>query len=130
MDHGSLTLDVRPERWAVCRLSAEEDIPAWATAGAVWSVTRRDDELSVVVDQTVVPADVTAERDWAGLVVRGPLDFSLTGILARLATGLAEAAVPIFALSTHDTDLVLVPSRLLPTAVAALRADGHEVHEA
>jgi uncharacterized protein len=70
---------------------------------------------------------VECERGWRALVVRGPLDFALTGVLASLATPLAEAGVSIFALSTYDTDYVLVREAQLRDAVAALAAAGNDV---
>jgi hypothetical protein len=76
-----------------------------------------------------VPGDVQAERGWRALVVAGPLDLALTGILAGIAAALAAADVAIFALATYDTDYVLVRSARLGDAVAALRAAGYDVTE-
>jgi hypothetical protein len=70
---------------------------------------------------------VLAERGWRCLQVAGPLDFSLTGVLASLASCLAEAKVSIFAISTYDTDYLLVQAEDLETAIRALRAAGHEI---
>ena len=74
-----------------------------------------------------VPADVTADRGWRALELDGTQDLTLTGVLASLAGPLAEAGVPIFALATYDTDVVLVPGARLADAAAALRAEGHAV---
>lgn len=90
-------------------------------------MTRTADELSVVCAGANVPAAVQAERDWCVLKVRGPLDFAQTGVLARLAAPLAAAGVPIFVLSTFDTDYLLVRAARLVDALAALRDAGHEV---
>ena len=90
---------------------------------------RTPDELSVVCAADAVPAGVRAERGWKALAVDGPLAFELTGILAGLTGVLARAGVPLFALSTHDTDLLLVREADLERAVAALRAAGHEVRD-
>ena len=73
------------------------------------------------------PAGATVERGWRALGVLGPLDFGLTGILASIAAPLAAAGVSIFAISTYDTDYVLVRETALATAVDALRAAGHEL---
>jgi hypothetical protein len=70
---------------------------------------------------------VKAEPGWRALKLRGPFPFSATGILASVLSPLAEAEVPIFAVSTFDTDYVLVPEARLEKAVAALRAAGHTV---
>ncbi len=113
---------------AICRLDAADAVPAWALAGnGLASVTRLEDELSVVCPVDQVPAGVTADRGWRGLVVAGPLDLELTGILSSLARPLAEAGVPIFAVATHDTDVILVRGAHVERAVAALSAAGHRV---
>lgn len=80
----------------------------------------------------VCPADqapdgIRAQAGWACLQLAGPFDFALTGILASFLQPLAEAAVPIFALSTFDTDWVLIPEPHLARALDALRAAGHDL---
>lgn len=122
-----MTLDVLPGRLAVCRLAPDAALAPWMGEGALSSVTRTDAELSVVCDETRVPDGVTAEGGWRALRVRGPLAFDLTGILAALSAPLAEAGVPIFAVSTFDTDVLLVKAGRLADAAAALHAAGHEV---
>lgn len=124
-----LALSILPESFAVARLGASAPVPPWAGAGGLLSVTRTEDELSIVCGEDAVPAEATASRGWRAMRVAGPLDFALTGILASLAAPLAEAGVPIFALSTHDTDYVLVPEDKLPRAVDALTAAGHRFFE-
>jgi len=124
-----LTLQLGARRVAVCRLDADAAVPDWfATAGTPCALVRTGDELSLVAPQDAVPDDVLAERDWAVLTVEGPLDLALTGILATLSGVLARAGVPIFALSTFDSDLLLVPDGRRGAAIAALRRAGHEVH--
>ena len=124
MNRTGLTLRVLPGRLAVCRLPPDAALPAWAQAGALVAVTRTAGELSVVCGEDAVPAGVQSERGWRALAVVGPLDFALTGILAALAGPLAEAGIAIFALSTYDTDHVLVKERTLDQAVAVLRQAG------
>lgn len=122
-----MKLTVQPEILAVCRLGPTDAIPPWATAGGFFSVTRTRDELSIVCEEARVPADVKAERGWRTLKVEGPLDFSLTGILAGLSGTLAAAGVSLFAVSTFDTDYLLVREAALGRAVEALRANHHDV---
>ena len=122
-----LPLRVLPARLAVCFLPPEAPLPDWATRGTFHSVTRTDDELSVVCDYTAIPPNVVHEGPWACLQVDGPLDFSLTGVLASLAAPLAGAGISIFAVSTYRTDYVLVPERDLNAALQALSAAGHTV---
>jgi hypothetical protein len=95
--------------------------------GALHAVVRTPRELTVVCDAARVPADVSAERGWRAPEVEGPLDLDLTGVLAAIAGPLARAGVAIFAVSTFDTDYVLVRAERLDVAVAALREAGHTV---
>jgi hypothetical protein len=122
-----LDLELLPSSFAVCRLPAGSSTPEWA-AGELCSVTHTADELSVVCPQSLVPETVRREGGWRCLKVWGPLAFELTGVLASLASPLAAAAVPIFALSTFDTDYLLVPGDQLETALSALGAAGHRLH--
>ena len=126
----SYRLSVLPGRLAVCRLDAHAAMPDWADRGAFCSVTRTDQALTVMCDQRGVPAGVKREGDWVGLRVEGPLDFSLIGVLASLATLLAEAGVALLATSTFDTDYLFVQAADLPKAIAALRNGGHTVDDA
>lgn len=124
-----LRLYVLAERLAVCRLDPASEIPAWAARAGCFFVTRAPGELSVVCPEASAPPGVRSETGWRALGVEGPLGFSLTGVLASLATPLAEAGVSIFAVSTHDTDYVLIKEESLETAVAALRGAGHKIRD-
>ncbi len=127
-----MELDLHATLLAVCRLPAEGVVPSWAdqVLQPLVSITRTAVELSVVVPQSVVPSGVQAASGWRALSVRGPLPFHLTGILVSLAAPLAEAGVPVFALSTHDTDWLLVGHDRVGEACAALEDAGHRIHDA
>jgi hypothetical protein len=127
MTEHRLTLSVLPEELAVCRLDGDADIPPWALGSSFCSITRTADELSIVVRETIVPEGIQTERGWRALEVAGPLHFSMTGVLASLAVPLAEAGIPIFALSTFQTDYVLVNEENLKPAIDTLRLSGHTV---
>ena len=119
-----LTLSLLPETLAVVRLPAGTAVPGWVD----WSdpfvtVSRTRDELSVACAEARVPADAKAERGWRAFKVEGPLDFALTGILARLAVPLAEAGISIFAISTYDTDYLLVRAAEMEAATAVLQRE-------
>jgi hypothetical protein len=124
----SLNLELIPGTHSICRLSADTAVPAWALApGQLASITRSRDELSIVCAEGLVPPGIRVEKGFRILKVKGTLDFSLTGILASIAVPLAHAKVSIFAISTYDTDYVLVPESKLEDAIKTLRAAGHEV---
>ncbi len=121
-----MQLALLPYSIAIARLSPGQEIPQWAwESKAFLSVTYTTDELSIVCPGSSVPADVRCEKGWVAIKVRGPLDFSLTGILAALASPLAADGIPIFALSTFDTDYVLVKEQDLLRAKKALERAGH-----
>lgn len=122
-----LILTLVPVRLAVCRLAAGEPIPAWAVLGSFFSITRTADELSIVCPERLAPVDVQAERGWRALKVAGPLDFALTGILSGLSGALAKAGISLFAISTYDTDFVLVRAADLDGAITALEVAGYRV---
>ena len=112
-----MNLEILPDTFAICRLDAAAPIPAWARGDFI-SITRTRDELSIVCAQINVPRDVKCERAWRALRGIGVLDFALTGILASLATPLADAGISIFAISTFDTDYLLVKQNDFDHAIA------------
>jgi hypothetical protein len=122
---GSLPLSVLPQRFAICRLDPGDMIPDWLSHQPFWAVTRTDEELSVVLPEESVPAGWKGEKGWRCFKVLGPLDFGLTGIVASLATPLAEAGISIFAISTYDTDYILVRDEDLDKAKNVLAECGH-----
>jgi hypothetical protein len=120
-------LRLLPDRFAVCRLAADSAVPAWEAGGVLSSITRTPDELSVVCAEGLAPEGTRCDGGWRIFQVAGPLDFSLTGVLAAIAGPLADAGVSVFALSTFDTDYVMVKEENLAKAVEALRAAGHRI---
>jgi hypothetical protein len=121
-------LDVLDGTWAVARLPADHPVPVWAYDRTLSALVLTPEELTVVAPCAAVPEGVEHEGPFCALKVRGPLDLALTGVLAALAGALASAGVPIFALSTFGTDVLLVRGASPDAAVAALRAAGHHVH--
>jgi uncharacterized protein len=122
-----LTLTVLPDRYAVCRFPPAAAVPDWGTEGDFVSISRTRDELSIVCPERNVPANVNCAAGWRVLKCEGPLDFSLTGVMASLAEPLADANVSIFPIATHDTDYILIREPQLETAVQALTSYGHAV---
>jgi uncharacterized protein len=126
-----LNLNLLEGRLVVCRLEPSAPVPGWALSkGPLCSVTRTPDELSVVCGESAVPVGSRCDKGWRALQVKGPLAFSLTGILDALADPLARAEVSLFAVSTFDTDYVLVRETQLEEAMAALRDAGHTIDAA
>jgi uncharacterized protein len=124
-----LPLVLLPPRLAVCRLPSRAEFPDWvqtgeAPDGYLLALVRTPDELTIVCEERIVPPEVKAERGWRAFQVQGPLDFSLTGVLASIAAPLAQSGVSIFAVSTFDTDYILVKENVLERALQALAQSG------
>jgi ADP-ribose pyrophosphatase YjhB (NUDIX family) len=122
---GSYRLRVVPGRLAIARLDPTAPLPAWANGGPLLSVVRTVDELTVVADEAAVPPDHEAGRGWLALKVEGPFALSETGVLSALTTPLAAASIPLFAVSTFETDYLLVRETDLDAARHALSIAGH-----
>jgi uncharacterized protein len=123
----ALTLTILAETFAVSKLDKGAAIPDWDSSGGWWSVTRTDDELSVVCSAPLVPANVISNRGWKCLRVSGPLDFALSGVLASLLEPLAEARISVFSVSTFDTDYLLVKTENLAATARLLSLAGHRI---
>ena len=128
-----IALRVRPERLAICQLPPDA-VPHWGELGSgLWAVAHTEGELSLVLPEDSIQPDwadtgsARTERGWRCLEVIGPLELSLTGVLAQLSAPLAKAEVPIFVVSTYHTDQILVREAHLTRAVAALTGQGYTV---
>jgi hypothetical protein len=121
-------LTLLPERFAISQLAADAPIPGWATQGSFFSMTRTREELSVVCELSRVPVVVQSQPGWRVFKVHGPFVLSEIGVLSALAAPLAKAKISLFAVSTFDTDYLLVADTTLSAAVAALEHAGHTIH--
>ncbi len=117
---------VHAERLAIARLDRAAEIPDWAR-GPFVNIARTPDELSIVCAQGHVPLGVLHERDKIALGIAGTIPMTSVGILAALCGALAEARVPVFVVSTYDTDWLLVSVERFEAARRALEAAGHAV---
>jgi hypothetical protein len=115
-----------PGSFAVCRLAGTTPVPTWAAQGKFFSITGTADEVSIVCLGAQVPADIQHENGWACLKLEGPFPFSETGILSSFVQPLSDRAIPIFAISTFDTDYVLVKNDWFEKALQVLQEAGHE----
>jgi uncharacterized protein len=123
-----LPLELLPDTLAICRLEPGAPVPSWAAGPSPFlTLSRTAEELSITTLQSAVPAGVSCERDYRAVRVRGPLPLNLVGIVAAIADPLAEAGMSIFAISTYDTDYVLVKARELEQALQVLGRAGHQI---
>ncbi len=110
------------ETFAVCRLPDRESLPH----GPFCFSAETDEEISLVCPQKTVPENAIAcDKGWRGFRIKGVLDFSLIGILARISAILAEASIGIFVISTYNTDYVFVKEENVPETDRLLRDHGY-----
>jgi hypothetical protein len=112
-------------QFAVCRLPADAAVPEWALSSSFFSITRTADELSIVCPASAVPAEAKHEADWVCLKLEGPFPFTQTGVLVSFIQPLSDRAIPIFAISTFDTDYIFVKEPWLEKSLEALHDAGH-----
>ena len=116
-----------PGLYGIVRLAAGTIIPEWARNGEFTSITSTGDELSIVCPLENLPADVRSSHRWTCLKLEGPFPFSQTGVLQSFIEPLSNNAIPIFAVSTYDTDYVLIQEEWARRAVDVLQHAGHEL---
>ena len=120
-----MELKIIPYRLTVCKVA---DISAMDINADFYFIGKTDEELSLVCKTEDTPS-LTIERDdgWRGFRIQGILDFSLIGVLSKLSGILAEHKIGIFAVSTYNTDYILVKEENFERALCALNAEGYSV---
>jgi hypothetical protein len=117
-------LHVLDQPFSIHRLSPDAEIPSAVLACTFHWIARTDEETSIVCPSSVMVAGARTQPGWSCIKVIGPIDFAVTGLLAEISRVLAEAGISIFALSTFDTDYLLVPSSRIEEAVTLLARGG------
>ncbi|MFG3693474.1 ACT domain-containing protein [Stutzerimonas stutzeri] len=124
----SYSFSVLLQNFVIARLEPNADLPSAVLASPGFlSITRTADELSIVCAEDVAAGLARVDKAWRAIKVQGPFAFDQTGVLASFLDPLAVAAIGIFAVSTFDTDYILVKSANLDGAVAALKDAGHRL---
>ena len=120
------TLEELQSGLAVVKLNPDDPVPRWAQ-GEFVAVTKTATELSIVCAEAGIPEDIDAERGWTGFRVAGLLSFDQIGVIASITAPLNAADVPVFIVSTYDTDYLLIKSDCLKLASMALMDSGHRI---
>jgi len=116
-----LTLSILPEKLGICHFAVNSPIPDWASRGKFFSITRTDQELSIVYPQEKIPAGILFEKNWRAFKVESIVDgIYAVGIIASLSKPLAEAGISIFNISTYETNYLLVEEKHLAKAKKVL----------
>jgi hypothetical protein len=127
MDTRKLSLKILPERMVVYRFDATAVLPDWIAEVGFYSITRTEEELTIVCPETHLAPGISSEAGWRCFQVQELLDFSEIGIIFSLTRPLAENGVSVFVISTFNTDYLMVKDRDLAKAIDALTAEGHEI---
>ena len=122
----NLFLSVLSEAFTIHKFSPDASIPEEILKSNFYSVSKTESELSLVCSEIIEVQSLESSKGWKCLKIKGPLDFNLTGILAGISDILAQANISIFAISTFDTDFVLVRSQDLPSARNKLKKAGYK----
>lgn len=120
-----LKLHILPGYYAIARLAPDQPFPEWADGPGFVSISRSEDELSIVCLQARVPAGQQRSPDWACLKLAGPFAFDETGIIAAAIDPLSAAGLGVFVVSTYDGDHLLLKQADLEQARSLLTAAGH-----
>jgi hypothetical protein len=122
----SLKFSIIEGHFTIHRLKPGSAIPKGVTASPFYSISGSAEELTIVAPDVVWMESEKADPDWSCLKVNGPLDFDEIGILSGITTALAKAEISVFAVSTFDTDYILVKHEKLQQAKEVLSAEGHK----
>lgn len=122
-----MILQILPQNLTVCKVGKVSDIDLMQD---FFFLSKTDEEISLVCETRYAPSNATHREDgWKAFRIQGTLDFSLIGILSKITTLLAENLIGVFAVSTYNTDYVLVKELDFAKALEALEKDGYEIAE-
>ena len=122
-----VALTVLPAEFGICRLDSSAEIPSWIAGCSTYFLAKTPDELSVLCPVRFIPKAISVSGGWRCMRVHGPMDFDQIGVLSSLTGPLAEAGISILAISTYNTDYLLVKMEMLQKAINVLEKAGHRV---
>ncbi len=122
-----MQLEILDNKLKVIKLNANEAVPEVVFKQEFYSITKTNEELSIVVDEDIDIQSDIIEYNWRAMKIVGTLDFSLIGILSRISTILAQAEIAIFAISTYNTDYILLKANKLEKAIEVLKQNNYEI---
>lgn len=123
----TVSLALLPDRLSVYRFDPATPLGEVGPLSGVWSITRTHKELSVVAGEGAELATEDVDAGWRCLYVDGPIPFTLAGIVAGLTTAVARQGLPVFVVSTFDSDLLLLRDESLDQALQALQDEGYVI---
>ena len=126
-----LKLKITKEKFAICKLNSMEHISDLFEKGNFISITKTEEEISLICREEDTPhlTGMKVENDWQYIMIEGPLDISMVGVIAGFSEIFKNKGIPIFVLSTYNTDYIFIKQRHISDAIRALKEANHEVHE-
>ncbi len=121
----ALKLEILNGSYSIHRFIVAAEIPAAVLKSEFYNITRTDEELSIVCDSEIEVKSDLCDSGWSCIRIAGVLELALAGILAELSDTLAKAGIPIFAISTYNTDYILVKRNKLNSAITVLKGSGY-----
>lgn len=121
-----MKLKILDNKLKVIKLKPNETVPEIVYKQEFYSITKTDEELSIVVNEDVNILSNVVEYNWKAIKIVGTLDFSLIGILSKISNILAQAEISIYALSTYNTDYILVKADKLEKAIKVLEQNEYK----
>jgi hypothetical protein len=126
MDSTKIVLSILEETYIIHKLDQSTKLPEGLTDCEFYSLSNSREETSLVCPDQILIQSENSSPNWKCLKVAGPLDLKLTGILAGLSDTLEKAKISIFAISTFETDYLLIQKQVLETAKTALKSAGYK----
>ena len=125
----NLNLVILPKVYCILKFESVTDIPPSVYTSDFYSITRTPEEISVITEQkSSIKENIVCEKDWRILKIDGILNFSMVGIISDITSNLKEDEIPVFVISTFNTDCFLVKQNRLNEAIKALEKKGHSIN--
>lgn len=121
-----MQLKVLDNKLKVVKLKISDKIPEIVFNQEFYSITKTDEEVSIVLNENIDIQSDVIEYNWKAIKIVGMLDFALIGILSKISTLLAQAEISIFAISTYNTDYILLKADKLEEAIEVLKKNGYK----
>jgi hypothetical protein len=115
-----MNLKILGNTYQIVKLKIKDKIPDEIFSSEFYSVTKTGEEISIVTDDRIIIQSENTEKGWKVIKILGILDFSLTGIIANIGKVLSDAEISVFAVSTYNTDYILIKEQNLDKAIEAL----------
>jgi len=125
----NLEFTILKDFYSIYRFEKDTKIPSWLNVSGFYSITRTNDELSIVCKHVDIKLfdNIMIDKHWRIFKINGPMDLSQVGIIAHISDLFKKNNISIFPIATYDTDYILIKNENLHKAITALENEGHKV---